>query len=135
MKKLIKTINEIENILTSLEVVLKKEYHNLLNPKISIIDNLESIEEKKILFKKYIILNQDRLFLEKKYHIFAPYQNNNELNNNWNNILKKFYLLKELNFKNKILINKRYHLNQCFLELFSTYKTAITYNFNGNVKI
>ncbi|WAI11534.1 MAG: flagellar export chaperone FlgN [Buchnera aphidicola (Macrosiphum albifrons)] len=137
MKELIETIKEIKNVSISLEFILQEEHNNLLNPEtcnnISII--LKSIEKKTMLFKKFVILNEDRLSFEKKYSIFAPYKNVNELNNCWSKIIEKFFLLRKFNLKNKILINKRLYLNQYFLELFATHNKAITYNFQGDLKI
>ncbi|QCO70891.1 flagellar export chaperone FlgN [Buchnera aphidicola] len=137
MKKLIETIKEIKNVLISLEFILQEEYNNLLNPEtcnnISII--LKPIEKKTTLLKKFVILNKDRLSLEKKYSIFAPYKNVNELHDCWSKITEKIFLLRKFNLKNKILINKRLYLNQYFLELFATHNKAITYNFQGDLKI
>ncbi|QCI22779.1 flagellar export chaperone FlgN [Buchnera aphidicola] len=137
MKKLIKTITEIKNISISLEFILQEEYNILLNPETcnNINTILKPIEKKTMLFKKFVILNEDRLSLEKKYSIFAPYKNVKELNNSWNKIIEKLFLLREFNLKNKILINKKLFLNQYFLELFATHNKAITYDFKGDLKI
>ncbi|WAI18511.1 MAG: flagellar export chaperone FlgN [Buchnera aphidicola (Acyrthosiphon caraganae)] len=130
---LIDTIKKIEDVLFSLESMLMQEYYYLLNSKTLNLDILELIENKKILFKKFIILNQHRASLDKKYCIFAPYKNNKELKNCWNEIIKKCFLLRKLNLQNKTLINKKFYLNQYFLELFSSDKKYITYNLNGNL--
>lgn len=135
MKTLIDIIKQIESVLSSLENLLKKEYHDLLNSETADKNMLESIEKKTIFIKKFIILSQHRLSIEKKIGMFAPYKNNYELNNDWNEIIKKCSLLRKINIKNKILINKKFHLNQYFLELFPSHQKAITYNLNGNLKI
>nr|WP_236854836.1 hypothetical protein [Buchnera aphidicola] len=49
-------------------------------------------------------------------------------------MVQKCILLKELNLKNKILLNKNLYLNQRFLELFSEYKKKSIYDINGNLK-
>ncbi|QCI21056.1 flagellar biosynthesis protein FlgN [Buchnera aphidicola (Hyperomyzus lactucae)] len=132
MNNLIDTIKKIENILSSLGIILNQEYYNLLHS----YQNGEKLEltKKKILLKKYFLLNKNRIVLEKKYGIFAPYKNNYQLHNYWNKIVKQCLLLRELNLKNKILINKKFYLNQYFLELLPSYKTCITYNIKGNLK-
>ncbi|QCI19895.1 MAG: flagellar export chaperone FlgN [Buchnera aphidicola (Brevicoryne brassicae)] len=135
MKTLIDTIFTIKDILISIENILNQEYDNLLNPNTN-IDVLELIFKKKtILFEKFFILNKNRLSLEKKFNMFSPYKNYKQLENSWHIILKKCFLLKKLNLKNKILINKNLYLNQYFLELFSSYQKRVIYDINGNLKI
>ncbi|QCI25542.1 flagellar biosynthesis protein FlgN [Buchnera aphidicola (Sitobion avenae)] len=134
MKTLIEAIKKIKIILNSLEDIFTQEYHNLSNSETSNENLLYLIEKKTSCFKKLTILSQDRLSLEKKIGIFAPYQNHYQLNNYWNQIIKKCIFLKRLNLKNKILLNKKFYLNQHFLELFPSHKTAITYNLNGDLK-
>ncbi|QIQ41920.1 MAG: flagellar biosynthesis protein FlgN [Buchnera aphidicola (Microlophium carnosum)] len=136
MKNLINTIKKIEIILCSLEVISKKEYHSLLNPdKFNNLDILKTVKKKTMLFKTLTMLNQERKSLEKKYSIFEPYQNIVELNNDWNQIINKCLSLRQFNLKNKILINKKFYLNQYFLELFSSHKKSTTYNIDGNINI
>ncbi|WP_009874289.1 flagellar protein FlgN [Buchnera aphidicola] len=135
MNNLIDTIKKIENILYSLERILKQECHNLLKSKTSNEEILELIKRKKILFKKLIILSQDRLCLEKEYNIFPPYESNNKLNNYWKKIINTCLILRKLNLKNKIIMNKKFYLNQRFLELSSSYKKSIIYNLDGNLEI
>jgi len=133
MKKLKDAIKNINNILISLEIILKEEHENLLSPNKN-VDMQELIDKKTILFQKFFMISKDRLLFEQEYNIFAPYKNNDELNNYWNKIVKKCLLLRELNIKNKMLINEKFYLNQRFLELFKSCKMAITYNIDGNIK-
>jgi len=133
MKKLKDTIKKINNVLISLEIILKEEHKNLLNPNKN-VDMQELIDKKTTLFQKFFILTKDRLFFEQEYNIFAPYKDNDALNNYWIKIVKKCFLLRKFNLKNKILINEKFYLNQRFLELFKSYKMAITYNIDGNIK-
>lgn len=135
MKTLIDTISTIKDILISLENILNQEHDNLFNPNTN-TDVLKLIFKKKtILFERFFVLNKNRLCLEKKYNMFAPYQNHKKLKDLWFFISKKCFLLKKLNLKNKILINKNLYLNQYFLELFSSYQKRVIYDINGNLKI
>lgn len=126
------TINNIENILSSLEDTMQKEHNNLLDS--NYIETLEFIKNKKILFEKLLTLNKKRICLEKKYNFFAPYKNNEKLKKKWILIVKKCTILHKLNFSNKVLLNKRIYLNQHLLELFPD-KKYITYDVEGNLKI
>lgn len=80
-------------------------------------------------------LNKERVFLEEKYNIFSPYLKYFKLNKHWNFIIKKCLFLKQLNHQNKILLNKKFYLNQHFLELLTSHQKCITYNISGNVEI
>lgn len=135
MKTLIDTITMIQDTIISLEKILNQEYNNLLQPNTN-IDILKFLfKEKKKIFEKFFTLNKNRLSLEKKYNIFAPYETNIQLKNYWNIVFKKCVLLKQLNLKNKILINKNLYLNESFFELFSSYKKRAIYDISGHLKI
>ncbi|QCI24102.1 flagellar biosynthesis protein FlgN [Buchnera aphidicola (Macrosiphoniella sanborni)] len=133
-KKLVNTVKKIEKVLNSIEIILKKEYNFLINfnQNIYILDTI--IQEKKRLFKTYSILNQEKLLLEKINSIYPPYNSNIELKNYSSNFIKKSFILRDLNNKNKVLMNKNFYLNQYFLELFISYKAALIYDKNGDLK-
>ncbi|QCI21633.1 flagellar biosynthesis protein FlgN [Buchnera aphidicola (Hyadaphis tataricae)] len=135
MKLLTETINKKKIILIALEKLLNKERYTLLNSN-SNIDQLKLIfQEKTILFKKFLSLHQDRLLLETKYNIFAPYKNQEKLNISWNFVVKKCIVVKKIHGNNKVIINKKFCLNQSLLELFSQYRKSITYNIDGQLKM
>ncbi|CAL4326394.1 Flagella synthesis protein FlgN [Buchnera aphidicola (Brachycaudus tragopogonis)] len=134
MEILINIIKKIENILLSLDNILDQEHKNLL--KNTTIKELKTIFKKKEhYFNLFLQLNKERISLEKKINIFSPYENHYKLKKYWTLIVKKCLYLKKINLQNKILLNKKFYLNQYFLELFSPHQKCITYNINGNLEI
>lgn len=136
MKELINILKKIEKVLFLIEILLKKEHNFLLklkiNNNVNILDSI--IKRKEKLFKKFLILNQEKIFFEKNNSIFKPYINK-ELSDYKNKINEKCILLRDLNRKNKIIMNKNFYLNQHFLELCVRHKKVISNNYHNDLKI
>ncbi|WP_422667252.1 flagellar export chaperone FlgN [Buchnera aphidicola] len=79
-------------------------------------------------------MQEKRLCLEKEKNFFSPYVTNNELNTIWNKISDTCLILKEINLKNKKILNQKFYINQNFLEIASTYSNNIIYDDKGNLK-
>ncbi|QCI24970.1 flagellar biosynthesis protein FlgN [Buchnera aphidicola (Rhopalosiphum padi)] len=137
MKELINLVKEMQENLISLENLMNQEY-NLLSKSKTNIEKIELIIEKKEFFlRKIASLKEKKLFLEKKYSIFPPYFQFNELNQCWNEFFSKCCLLKKKNIKNKMILNQKFYLNQRFLNIFQTYrsnKNNTTYDIDGNLE-
>ncbi|QCI24401.1 flagellar biosynthesis protein FlgN [Buchnera aphidicola (Muscaphis stroyani)] len=135
MKKLINIIKITEQILFFLRDITYQEHNILLDSKDNIAVMLQCIgKDKKILIKKLLSANKNRCILEKKYNIFKPYVNKPKLKKVWENIVDQSLILKELNFKNKKLLNHRMYLNQHFLDLLNAHNKKIIYNVDGNLE-
>ena len=75
--------------------------------------------------------------MKKKNNISSPYLDNVELNELWKEIVSKCLFLKKKNLKYKIVLNKKFYLNQRFLniyEMFQSSKKNTTYDIDGNVE-
>ncbi|WP_295164394.1 flagellar export chaperone FlgN [uncultured Buchnera sp.] len=137
MKELINLVKEMQENLVSLENLMNQE-HDLLSKSKTNIEKIELIIEKKEFFlMKIASLKEKKLFLEKKYSIFPPYFQFNELNQCWSEIISKCCLLRKKNIKNKMILNQKFYLNQHFLNIFQTYKSNknnTIYDIDGNLE-
>lgn len=136
MKKLINIIKEMKKNIISLENLINAEHKNLIISKINIKKMESIIEEKELFLRKIASLKKIKLLLEKKYNLFPPYLEHDELNRHWDKIVLRCSSLNKKNKENKIILNQRFNLNQRFLNLFQLYKlnrTNITYGIDGNL--
>ncbi|AEO08126.1 flagella synthesis protein FlgN [Buchnera aphidicola] len=136
MKELINILKKIEKVLFLIETLLKKEHLFLLkiNNNVHILDSI--IKRKEKLFKKFLILNQEKILFEKNNSVFMTLNINLKKLNDYNkNIHEKCILLRDLNRKNKIIMNQNFYLNQHFLELCIAHKIAISDNYHNDLKI
>ncbi|QCI17153.1 flagellar biosynthesis protein FlgN [Buchnera aphidicola (Aphis helianthi)] len=135
MKKLINTLQKIDNILVLINKIIHEEHINLLDSKTNIKKLFSIIEKKHYLLNK---LNKERkiqISLEKIYNVFPPYLEYNELNNYSNKIVNKCIFLNKINLENKKLIKNKFYLNQNFLNLYKSFKNKnnTIYDVHGNL--
>ena len=137
MKKLINIIKDIKENLIYLQNLIHQEYDNLLKSKINIKKINLIIEEKEFFLRKIASLKKEKSFLEKKYNIFPPYLQFNELNLHWDEIISICFLLKKKNIQNKMILNEKFYLNQRFLNTFQKYRlnqNCTTYDVDGHLE-